>query len=605
MKCFASFGLDTSNQCLWHQGERIALQPKPFSVLCYLVDHPGRLITHNELLDALWPETFVQPQVLRTYVLELSKILGDDARAPRFIESVPKRGYRFLAELTDTGFSGAAGSSGGLVGRSSELCLLIGAFERAREGRRQCVFVTGDSGIGKTALLDAFCAGFEPSVAATITRGQCVQGLSHKDEYYPFMEALAQLCASFEGEQACSILARFAPGWLAALGRCSGPAAPVARAPGDLCSALEELAREKPLLLVLDDLHWADDSTLDLVSALARRRANARVMVLASLNPQHPGTSTQLLRLKQDLAMHRLGAEVALTPLPKTAVAELLTFKLGASASTDFVEFVHRYAEGNPLFVNATIDHLIAQGLLHRVESSGRSGWQQRIPISEMELTVPDELAQMIELEIQSLPMPDQRLLEAASLFPVVFPAWGVGAALNEDFAEIEEACDALARRLFFVRRAGHDELPDGSRSAFYAFAHGLYREVLYQRQSPARRAQRHTRLAERLATLFAGREVHVAHEIAAHHEAAGNWLRAIRALQMTAAAALGRSSSAEAAQILNHAVALAANLTEPERTSVEAEIRLALATADIKPALPAGPNKSTPVEFDEFWTTT
>jgi DNA-binding winged helix-turn-helix (wHTH) protein len=97
MKQFDSFRLDTSNECLWNSGVQIALPPKPFAILRYLVENPGRLITHDELLDALWPETYVQPQVLRTYMLELRKVLGDDAGAPRFIQTLPKRGYCFVA----------------------------------------------------------------------------------------------------------------------------------------------------------------------------------------------------------------------------------------------------------------------------------------------------------------------------------------------------------------------------------------------------------------------------------------------------------------------------------------------------------------------------
>lgn len=89
MKQFESFSLDLSNECLWHGGAQIDLPPKPFAVLRYLVDHPGRLITHDELLEALWPETYVQPQVLRTYMLDLRKILEDDAGQPRFIQTVP------------------------------------------------------------------------------------------------------------------------------------------------------------------------------------------------------------------------------------------------------------------------------------------------------------------------------------------------------------------------------------------------------------------------------------------------------------------------------------------------------------------------------------
>ena len=98
-----------------------------------------------------------------------------------------------------------------------------------------------------------------------------------------------------------------------------------------------------------------------------------------------------------------------------------------------------------------------------------------------------------------------------------------------------EEECDALARQLHFVVRAGQDELPDGSTSAFYVFAHGLYREVLYLRQAAARRSRRHIRIAERLGELFAGREANVAREMATHYEAAGDLERAASALQAAA----------------------------------------------------------------------
>jgi predicted ATPase len=152
-----------------------------------------------------------------------------------------------------------------------------------------------------------------------------------------------------------------------------------------------------------------------------------------------------------------------------------------------------------------------------------------------MEAGVPDQLARMIELVIERLSDEDRRVLEAASIMTVAFPAWAVAAALEKDLAETEEACDHLARRLHFVVRAGQDELPDGTTSAFYVFAHRLYREVLYQRQSTARRARRHVRIAERLGELFAGREADVARERAMHYEAAGDRDRAARVLQAAA----------------------------------------------------------------------
>jgi DNA-binding winged helix-turn-helix (wHTH) protein len=97
---FPPFRLDPANQCLYRGDTRIALMPKPFAVLQHLVEHAGRLVTQEELLTAIWPETYVQPEVLRRYILEIRRALGDQPEAPRFIETVPKRGYRFLAAVT-------------------------------------------------------------------------------------------------------------------------------------------------------------------------------------------------------------------------------------------------------------------------------------------------------------------------------------------------------------------------------------------------------------------------------------------------------------------------------------------------------------------------
>ncbi len=342
MKQFESFRLDTSNECLWHSGAQITLPPKPFAILRYLVENPGRLITHDELLDALWPETYVQPQVLRTYMLELRKVLGDDAGAPRFIQTIPKRGYSFVAPVVE----GGEAKNGATATSRSRPCTRPGTRPRTRKpmarssiakrrwagcnpscnrsagGQRQAIFVTGGTGIGKTALVDAFLRHAASTVI--IARGQCVEALGRKEEYYPLMEALAHLCVSPDGDRACRILARIAPGWLPTLGveseAASEFASPVraGRVPGELCAALEELAADKPLILVFEDLHWADDSTLGVISALARRRTPARLMVLGTYRAQDGSADQALKALKQDLIIRRLCVELNLAPLGRS-----------------------------------------------------------------------------------------------------------------------------------------------------------------------------------------------------------------------------------------------------------------------------------------------
>jgi predicted ATPase len=600
MKQFGEFRLDMLNECLWHGGESIALPPKPFAVLRYLVEHPGRLITHDELLEALWPETYVQPQVLRTYMLELRKVLGDDAGQPRFILTLPKRGYRFVASVMEftepaeaSSFSSPGIATNGstetrIVNREEEMACLKAQFELAAGGARQVVFVTGEPGIGKTALVDAFCEQISSNLLASVARGQCVEGFGGKEEYYPVMEALGQLCASPEGEKACQILARMAPVWLASMGREGREHAdstqPTARErmPGDLCAALEELAAEKPLVLIFEDLQWADDSTLHLISALARRRAQAKLMLVATYRPQDVATDHPLknpLRgLKQDLRMRRLCAEIALAPLAKMAVRGLLSRELQQEElPPGLAGFVHRRSEGNPLFVIAILEHLMTQGFLVREKTGGQgehpARWVQTAAVEEMEAGVPEGLAQMIELELACLNEHEQRILEAGSLMNVAFPTWAVAAALELDPAETEEACQELARRLHFVEPAGQDELSDGTRSTFYAFAHGLYREVLWRKQTEARRARRHVRIALRLAELFPGREGNVAREMAMHYEAAGDWQRTVSALRTAARHALERHALAESAELLERALRVAENLRENERLAASREL--------------------------------
>src|SRR5258708_38318398 len=101
MKSFNAFRLDTANHILWREEDRLPIAPKSFDVLAYLVKHAGRVVTQDEILEALWPETYVNPEVLRKYILEVRKTLGDRAESPEFIETLPKRGYRFVALVTD------------------------------------------------------------------------------------------------------------------------------------------------------------------------------------------------------------------------------------------------------------------------------------------------------------------------------------------------------------------------------------------------------------------------------------------------------------------------------------------------------------------------
>ena len=587
MKQFGCFQLDTRNECLWQNGVQIGLTPKPFAVLRYLVENPQRLVTHDELLDKLWPETYVQPQVLRTYVLELRKLLGDSAESPRFIRTVPGRGYWFLAQVQEA--NGYAADTRGpqpgcIVGRQQEFELLSGLLRRATNGDRQVAFITGETGMGKTALIDHFCRQLCSDGQAQIGRGQCVEWFGGKQAYYPVIEALGQLCCQENGRKHALVMQHKAPSWfvqLAAL-HSDSPVAVVMPAQGErmlneICDAIEAMSSDATLTVVFEDLHWADLSTLDLISALARRRHAARLLLLASYRPAEVSAGCQhpLKRLRQDLVTHKLCTDVSLPPLQRDAVREYLVKEMKQEMlPKGLPSFVHQHSEGNPLFMIAMLEHLIAQGFLGQVAGA----WQLRSALTEIDMGVPTALSEMIEMQIDRLDAADQRLLEAASLIGVVFPAWAAAAALDGDLEEIEDQYEKLTRRLHFLHPAGHDELPDGTQSAFYVFAHGLYREVLRARQSPSRRARRHLRVAEKLEKLFAGREMDVSSELALHFEAAAEWVRAAQALCTAAGNALRRGAHDEGMKLTERALRLLQNLTEPDREAAETKIRQQIA---------------------------
>jgi DNA-binding winged helix-turn-helix (wHTH) protein len=177
---FGPFRLDVREEVLWHEHERLALSPKALALLRYLVEHPGQLVSKAALLAAVWPETVVGDAVLTVGMAEVRKVLGDNPRAPRFVETVHRRGYRFIAPLrttqpgisrlpavvgekprTDAGPQREAGNwkrPPRLVGRDAELLRLCQCFRKALSGERQVVFVTGEAGSGKTALVETFLA---------------------------------------------------------------------------------------------------------------------------------------------------------------------------------------------------------------------------------------------------------------------------------------------------------------------------------------------------------------------------------------------------------------------------------------------------------------
>ena len=582
---FPPFELDSVNQCLWRHGgsqevERILLTPKAFAVLSCLVEHSGRLVTQDELLEAVWPDTFVQPEVLKYQIADVRSALGDHPKNPVFIETLPRRGYRFIASVMEGDsaqpLAPAIPARGQLVGRDHACGALHSSLRKALRGQRRIVFITGDAGIGKTALVEEFqhqVAFEEPSIR--IARGQCVEGFGGAEAYYPMLDALGQLCRGSEQSRVVETLAAKAPTWLvqfpALLKREHRQTlqqeilgATRDRMLREIQEALDALASEVPLLLVLEDLQWADPSTVDLISALARRQTAAKLMLIATklpvgmVIPEHP-----LKTLKRDLLVHHLCEEITLSPLAKADVAEYLGARsLGGSLRNGFAELIHGHSEGNPLFMVAALDDMTQRGLISREKGT----WHVRVPLEEIVLEVPETLRQMIEAQIEHLSTEEQRILEFASVLGPVFSAAIVAMVMNVD----GEAVAALFKRLSHRPRIVCAAV--SQQSECFRFRHALYREVFQRRQTAARRASSHRRVAE-WAEAHWGRSNEFACYLADHFEQGADWPRAVKYLRMAAETAAQSSDSQAAAAILRHALESASHLPTPERNANESEI--------------------------------
>jgi predicted ATPase/DNA-binding winged helix-turn-helix (wHTH) protein len=594
---FSEFRLDPDS--LWRGDKLIRLRPKTHALLQYLAERPGRLVTKDELLESLWPDTAVTDAVLKVCVSDIRRALSDDAEAPRFIETAHRRGYRFIGQpqavemrpsreagwhtdrtLTAPLRSGstpptsptAAGKV--IVGREQALKQMNAWFEKALDGNRQVIFVTGEPGIGKTMLIEAFIRGFGDS-DVLVACGQCLESYGAGEAYLPLLEAFGRLCRGARGEQVLRLLRTYAPTWLVQMPSLVSPderdalsreifGATPDRMLREMADAIDALADQTPLVLVIEDLHWSDYSTLDLLSALARRRERARLLVIASYRPvevilnEHPMNA-----VKQELQMHKQAEELAVDFLTESAVSEYLNARFpGCRLQPQLASLVHQRTEGNPLFMVNVVDYLVAQRLI--VEIDGE--WTLQVALDELEVAVPDSIRQVIERQIERLTADEQRLLEVASLAAPEFSAVALASALEDDPVEIEEMCESITRRHCFLNSVGIGEWPDGTVSARYLFRHALYRSVLSQRIAPARRAQLHLKLGEQGVLAYGGSTDEIAAELAMHFEQGRAYRRAIKFLQQAAEKDSRRYANREALCHLDKALKLVERLPEPER---------------------------------------
>jgi DNA-binding winged helix-turn-helix (wHTH) protein/predicted ATPase len=600
---FADFRIDAPNGRLWRGSEPVSVPPKVLSVLHHLAERPQQLVTKADLFSHVWPETVVGDAVLTVAIGEIRKLLGDDPRTPRFIETVHRRGYRFIASVrndaptraedaaprTDLRAAPAAGATTWLVGRDHERTALDAVLDRMLAGERQVVFLTGAPGLGKTTLVDAFLEDVAARGNVRIAKGQCLEHYGAGEAYLPMFEALATLAQEIDPDEFVPLLRRYAPSWLAqmpklieeddflTLLRTTAGIAPERRL-REMLDALDELAARAPLVLVLEDLHWSDHSTIDLLAALARRRGATRLLVVGTYRPAdlisvgHP-----LAAVTQELLARRQCSEIALDELAATSVAAYLDERFPRNAfPAALATLLHERTDGNPLFMVHLVDEWLAAG--HLVD--GERSWCLTRAPDDLRDELPHTLRTLIEQHVARTAADEQQLAAAASVIGDEFAVGPLAAALQEDAVAVERRCEALVVRDVLERR-GVDRTPDGTLTSRYGFRHALCRNVLYERIPIGQRQQWHRRVAREIELWHASNPEAVAAELALHFEQGRDDRSAVRYLALAAQTAILRSAHREALGYLTRALAAAASLPDgSERDRTELVLRVALGVA-------------------------
>ena len=476
-----------------------------------------------------------------------------------------------MVALPDAGRT-SLGAGEVLVGREAELRTLDGLLADAVAGEGRVVFLTGEPGIGKTALAGAFLRRAREDARATFCRGRCVDQYGGREAYLPFLDALGALLAGPGRGEALRLLRTHAPTWCLHLPAAAATpeerealqrrtvGATKERMLREMVDGLSAAAAEFPLVLFLEDLQWADPSSVDTLRFLGKQLARQRILVVGTLRPGDLEAANHPLRAcRVDLLTERHCQEIALSPLGPEQVAAYLDARFtGHRFPADLARSVHRRTDGHPLFVVSIVDLLVSRG---DVAPEGESSWALARPLAESDRDVPESLRDMIRRKVELLPEADRTVLQAASVIGRDFLSTVLASLLEADEEALEERLLRLARAPRLVEVRGEEELPDGSLATLYRFTHGLYQEVLYEDLVSKRRTSLHLRVGQALQRHFRDDPPRVAFALAGHFERGRDFAEAVDALVQAGERSAGVYAYPEALEHFRHALRLVERL--------------------------------------------
>jgi DNA-binding winged helix-turn-helix (wHTH) protein len=469
VKYFGSFRFDDNCGTLVDAGVCVPLTRKAASLLHCLIARAPACVSRDDILTAVWPETQVQPGNIKVLISEIRHALADDVHDPRFIRSEPGRGYAFIGPVADAGLPQAsrAGSDPIVATRLSELGILQEHFEAAAGGTPRMVFISGERGSGRTSLCEVFLARAAAEGGALVAYAQGLEAAGAAEPCGVLYDLLLQLRERYP-ERVDRLLSRH-PGALprGLAGRRKAPFA-VARAVLDICHVIGDVARDGPLILVIDDLQWCDRYTLDVFRAISRwRHTPAPVLCVSTYAVAPAGRMTASLRsLLLELRAARC-AMVPLRPLDASGVDRLIATRFDGAVARAIGTAVLEMSGGHPGVVAAILQHLGAGAGMNLPVS-----YWSRVGPAATTAVLQDGAREAILWRLANLDRGDRAMLEAAALVGMSFTSADVAIGLARSVSAVAPSLERLAA--WSVILPAGDAAGNG-----YRFWHPLHAELL------------------------------------------------------------------------------------------------------------------------------
>lgn len=433
-------------------------------------------------------------------------------------------------------------SAPSFVGREPEMRKLEGLLAQAIEGTGRVVFITGEPGIGKTSLGDEFLRRTRKQrPGLLISRGRCVEQYGTGEAYLPFLDAMGGLLQAPGRERIAAVMRTYAPTWCMELPTAFASSGSLEKLQQETIGATKErmmrelgdalgiLATSSPIVLLLEDLHWADPSSVDLLRHLSQRIGTQRLFVAGTFRPEDIERSGHPLKnYCAEMKAHNLCEEIALSSWTHAHIAEYVD---GTFTPNDFpaelTKLIYEKTEGHPLFAANFLQYLSERGDLARTNNR----WSLGRPLAQMDLEAPESVRGMISKKIDALDAEERRALQFASVEGTEFFSTVTAKLLAVDEIDLEERLAQIAKTHRLIEVLGEEELPDGSLATRYRFSHALYQNFLYGDLVNKRRVVLHKQAGEQLLTHYGKRAPQIATQLAIHFERGRDFKRAVEYL--------------------------------------------------------------------------